>query len=120
MEDVFKESKKSHKIWYKFEKFLISNFGEDYHDNLAGYECQEKVRKFIENKCPEIKIVRCDDEVYSSSFLILVPHPSHGITILFIPQCTTIGNHFFLYEGHCEMLMEELEKMKKVYSVRRK
>lgn len=112
---MFDDLKKVHKIWHKFEKFLISNFGENYHDNLAGYECQLKIEKFIKNKCPEIKIVKCDDEVFASSILLLVPHPSMGITILFVPQCTKIGNHFFLYEGHFNMLTEELEKMKKIY-----
>jgi hypothetical protein len=112
---MIEHSMKVHKIWHKFEKFLISNYGENFHSKLSGYDVQKNIEKFVENKCPEIKIVNCDDEVFASSILVLVPHPKMGITILFIPQCTTIGNHFFLYESHFKSFTKELDKMKKVY-----
>lgn len=112
---MFEDAMKVHEIWHKFEGFLIDSYGEDYHSELSGYEVMEKVEGFINKECPDIKIVKCDDEVYSSSFLVLVPHPKHGITIIFIPQCTTIQNHFFLYESHFKNLTKALDEMKKVY-----
>jgi hypothetical protein len=110
-----KDLKKMHGTWWKFEKFLISNFGKDYHDNLSGFEAMDKVAKYVKSKAPEIKIVRCDDSFHASSDLVLVPHPKHGITVIFIPQCTTINNQFFLYENHLKTLTKELALMKGVY-----
>lgn len=73
-------------------------------------------KEFVKRCCPEIKIVRCDDSNYAGSDLLLIPHPKHGITIMFIPQCTSIQNQFFLYENHYISLVRELNKMGKVYN----
>lgn len=82
---------------------------------LVGYDVMCKVEKFIKRYCPEIKIIGCDDSVYSGSYILLIPHPNHGITLMFIPQCTTIQNQFFLYEGHYNQLIKALEEMKNIY-----
>lgn len=103
-------SRKTHKVWHKFEAFLIKNFGEDYYKNLSGYECMNLIEAYVrENK--EITIIGCDDSYHASAFLVIVPHLNMGNTVLFIPQCTTIGNQFFLYPQHQENLVAALTKM---------
>ena len=82
---------------------------------LVGYEAMCKVGKFIKRCCPEIKIIRCDDSLYASSDILLIPHPNHGITVIFIPQCTNIQNQFFLYKNHHKELVKVLREMGKVY-----
>lgn len=134
----------THKTWIKFSNWLIKTFGKDLHSDweytdvidfdgkvkkvkfrcfnesklstkLIGFEVMTKIEKYVNRYCPEIKIVSCDDSIYSSSIIVLVPHPTHGITIIFIPQCTTIQNQFFLYKDHHKKLIDALQKMKYVY-----
>ena len=100
--------KTTHQTWHKFYNYLIKTFGKDlygpwkcinigkkkfkfrnYNDTelykrLVGYEIQEKVRKWCKRYAPDIKIVYCDDETYSTSLIFLVPHPKHGITMIYI------------------------------------
>jgi hypothetical protein len=104
-----KETDKVHRVWHKFERFLVKTFGKDYHKEMIGYEAMQKVEKYVESN-PQITITFCDDAYYSSSILVIVPHPNHGNTVFFMPQCTTHQNHFFLYPSHQKMLMEALTK----------
>lgn len=134
-----------HATWHKFYDWVIKTYGSDLHGKweylkikdkfgkvakkikhrsfnewelskrLVGYEVMCKMERFINRCCPEIKIIRCDDSLYAGSFILLIPHPKHGITMMFIPQCTSIQNQMFLYESHYQMLMKELSKMKTVY-----
>ena len=69
-------------------------------------------------KHPQIKIVRCDDSAYAGSDIVLIPHPKHGIRVMFFPQCTPIQNEFFLYGSDFQNLITALIKMSKtgVYS----
>jgi hypothetical protein len=142
-ESVDKIVGETHKTWHKFSGWIGKTFGDDlieertinlplkngktksikYKDlnelelskRLVGYEVMEKIEKYVARHCKDIKVVRCDDSVYAGSSLILVPHPKHGITIIFIPQCTNIQNQFFLYENHYKDLMKALREMKEVY-----
>lgn len=137
------EASKSHKTWHKFSNWISKTFGSDliqdkvleipmkngkikkikYKDfnewelskRLVGYEVIEKMEKYVAKHCKEIKVVRCDDSVYSGSSIFLIPHPNHGITILFVPQCTSIQNQFFLYDNHYKNLMKAFKEMKGVY-----
>jgi len=109
-DDAMKESKRIHKVWHLFEKWLINNYGEKYHEKLIGYEVQLNVEKYIKTH-PEIKISYCDDHHFSSSIMVLVPHFDMGTTIIFIPQNTTINNMFFLYPNHHQRLLENLKTM---------
>lgn len=142
--DIFKGAKSCHKIWHKFSNWLVKTYGNDLHGKwqymkikdakgkvkkfkhrsfnelelsrrLVGYEVMCKVSKYVNRYCPEIKIIRCDDSVYAGSDILLIPHPKHGITIMFIPQCTSVQNQFFLYKNHHDSLIKELSKMKYVY-----
>ena len=140
-----KEASETHKIWHRFSGWIDRTYGKDLHGKwqsmkvkqadgkikklklrsfdelelsrrLVGYEVQCRVERYIKRYCPEIKIIHCDDSIHASSILLLIPHPSMGITIIFIPQCTSIQNQFFLYSKHYAMLMKELKKMKPVYT----
>jgi hypothetical protein len=141
VDDLNKPSE-SHIVWHKFEKWLQKTFGKDLYGKpttlkigkktvkmqsyneaelyrrLAGYEVMCKIERYVAKFCPEIKIIRCDDSSYAGSDILLIPHPDHGITVMFIPQCTSIQNTFFLYGNHHKMLMTELKKMKAVYKKR--
>ena len=136
--------KQTHAVWNKFYNWVVKSFGEDLYGEwlfmevpqkngktkklkyrnfnefelskrLVGYKVMQKIEKYA-NKNLEIKIVRCDDSLYASSFLVLIPHPKHGITIMFIPQLTGIQNQFFLYEGHFKQLTKALSEMKNIYN----
>lgn len=138
------ETRKTHEVWHKFSNWLVKTFGKELHgkwefteligDNgrkikfkhrsfddlelsrrLVGYDVMCKINRFVKRCCPEIKIIGCDDSTYSGSDIILIPHPKHGITVIFVPQCTTIQNQFFLYENHHKALVKALTEMREVY-----
>ena len=137
---MFEEAEKSHKIWHKFQKWLSNTYGKDLFSDwiyldptkkltkykyksfnegelakrLIGYEVMERVEKYVKKHCPEIKIVYCDDALHASSLILLIPHPKHGITLLYIPQCTSIQNQFFFYENHLKSLIEGFNELKKI------
>ena len=140
-ENIFEKAKEIHKVWHKFYKWTSKTFGKDlysewkymefggtrkklkyrnFDDNklyerLGGYEAMKKIEQYVKRYCPEIKIVPCDDEVFASSFLLLIPHPKMGISIIFVSQLSSIQNFFFLYKGHCDCLINTLNEMKYVY-----
>ena len=138
------EMKTTHQIWHKFSNWMVKTFGKDLHGEwefmegigangkkfkikhrsfndlelsrrLTGYEAMCKVEKFVKRCCPEIKIIRCDDSIYAGSDILLIPHPNHGITVIFIPQCTTVQNQFFLYKNHHKELVKAQKEMENVY-----
>ena len=140
---IEKSAREAHKVWHKFSGWLAKTFGADLIEDkvlevqmkngktkkikyknfnewelskrLVGYEVLEKMEKYVARHCKEIKVVRCDDSVYAGSSIFLIPHPNHGITILFVPQCTSIQNQFFLYDNHYKDLMKALKEMSSVY-----
>lgn len=127
----------THEVYHKFGKWLTKHYGEDLYGEwqyiagtkfkyrfldeeklskrLVGYDVMYKVERYVKRYLPEIKVIHCDDAVYSSSIILLIPHPTHGITIMFIPNCTDIQNQFFLYENHFINLMSALSSMSGVY-----
>jgi hypothetical protein len=138
LEDWQKEARKTHGIWFDFcnhmKKWYYKEVDEYKLDKktieyvttgkmikefdvtkMIGYDCMCRVEKYAE-KHKEIKIISVDDDVYSSSNLVLIPHPQHGITAIFIPQNTNINNQFFLYPSCIENIQEELDAMKKKYA----
>lgn len=104
--------------YQKFEKFLIEMLGGNYNSYLFGYKVICKIEEYIKNN-PEIKVVHCDDDVFASSIIVLIPHPTRGITVKFIPQCTELQNTFFLYDRSYEKFVETLNEMKSVYIVQK-
>lgn len=136
---MLKKHRKCHEIWHKFYNYLVRKYGTDLHgewqymdikgkkmryrsfkdlefsQKLVGYEVMQAIERWIKRYCPQIKIIHCDDAVYAGSIILLIPHPKHGITIMYIPQCTSIQNQFFLYSSHYKQLIKELTKMKKIY-----
>ena len=138
------QMKTTQQIWHKFSNWMVKTFGKDLHGEwefmegigangkkfkikhrsfndlelsrrLTGYEAMCKVEKFVKRCYPEIKIIRCDDSIYAGSDILLIPHPNHGITVIFIPQCTTVQNQFFLYKNHHKELVKALKEMETVY-----
>ena len=123
---------KVHKIWHKFCKHMSKWYYKEVDDwelsddleiiksgklikefdpsKMIGYECMKRCEKYAK-KNKEIKIIGVDDSVYASSVVILIPHPEHGITVIFVPQCTDVMNQFFLYSGHAHNIVSEIHKM---------
>jgi len=104
-----------YEVSQKFEKFLIEMLGGNYNSYLFGYKVICKIEEYAKNN-PEIKVVHCDDDVFASSIIVLIPHPTRGITVKFIPQCTELQNTFFLYDRSYEKFIETLNEMKYVYN----
>lgn len=143
-QDWLKQVNDTHKVWHQFGRFITKHYGKDLYGKwqhhtfkddkgkkktfkfrsfnefelskrLTGYDVMVKLERYIKTYLPEIKIIPCDDDGYASSILLLIPHPAHGISIMFIPQCTEIQNRFFLYEGHYKSLLKGLQELKQVY-----
>ena len=79
---------------------------------MIGSEAIKRIEKYV-LKHPNIRIVNVDDDVYAGSIVLLIPHPEHGISLIFVPQCTEIQNRFFMYPSHISRFLIELEKMQK-------
>ena len=115
------EYKKIHGVYWNFIKWLYKitevepNNERQLFKSLAGYEIMEKVEKYAKRH-KEIKISYVDDNNNSTSLMVYVSHPTHGITIIYIPQTTTISNTWFLYENHLDQIVETLTSMKGVYN----
>lgn len=129
-----------HVVWHKFSRWLDKKYGKDLYGEwqymqiakgkkikyrsfdeialsrrLVGYEVICQIERYVKRYCPEIEIIHCDDSVHAGSIILLVPHPKHGITVMFIPQCTSIQNQFFLYSHDYKAFMSALKRMKYVY-----
>ncbi len=117
----FDDTKKIHQYWYSFAKHFGSLYGIGFDGNvlsekMVGSDCMDELDKYVK-KHPEVVLVPTDDSVFASSYFVLVPHPDMGITIIFVPQCTTVQNQMFMYPRHSDILIEEIAKMKKKYNI---
>jgi len=84
---------------------------------LSGEEDIAKIEEYAETH-REIKLIDVEDDRYEGSILILIPHPDHGVTIVFVPQSTTIGNTFFMYPNTIGIMAKALLKMKKEFNLK--
>jgi len=136
--DIFSDTMKVHIVWHKFRKFLEKNFSSsdierefeteingvktkhkmfnevEFSRRIVGHEAMTKIRNYAK-KNPKIRIVGCDDSVHASSMIVLIPHPTMGITMMFVPQCTGVQNEMFLYPSHYKMLLDALNEMRYTY-----
>ena len=85
-------------------------------NKMVGYEAMMRVEEYSKTH-PDIKIIPVDDGYYSSSDIVLIPHPNHGITMIYISQNAPENNLWFLYPGYIKILQTELNKMKKKYNL---
>jgi hypothetical protein len=119
--------KRAHSVWHQFSNWLTRKYGLDLYSEWITKEIVDnkgkahklKYRNFNEYELSKrlvgYEVMEKINWYVKSSDILLIPHPKHGITIMFIPQCTSIQNQFFLYEGHYNMLMKELKEMEWVY-----
>ena len=125
------EKNKNHYIWYEFSEYFSQwyfydldfesgdiNVHEKVFDStkMIGYDAIEKVEQYVETH-EDIYVINVDDSVFASSVLVFIPHPEMGITVIFIPQCTTIPNQFFLYPNMIERVQNKLDVLKKKYNI---
>jgi hypothetical protein len=110
--------RKIHGIWWDFCDYMKNKYSDE--DgifnifDLDGYPAMCMVDEYVE-KHPEIKICRCDDSYFSGSDLILIPHPTMGITVLYIPQNSGIASEFFLYPNDIDELIIALKEIKEEF-----
>ena len=129
-------TKKVHQAWHSFCEYMKKWYFESYQPttynkktdkfttserkfkafsskDMQGYVAMTRVENYAKTH-PEIQIVRCDDSVFSSSMIVLIPHPTMGITMIYIPQNNKeIKGELFLYPDHSEELIEKLTIMRK-------
>jgi hypothetical protein len=99
-----------HAIWHDFcEKFGEGTMGDNFY-NLCGHEKMEEIEEWAK-KHPEVIITRCDDNHHDTSYLVIIPHPTHGISIVFVPQATYSKDYFFLYPNHQKALIKALQSI---------
>ena len=98
------ETDRKHRRWWDFCAGVDNDF-----DN--GFESMEKIEQYA-NDHPEIIVCGCDDQSFSGSDLVLVPHPDMGVTVLYVPQNSGSCAQFFLYPGHLSNLIDALTKMR--------
>lgn len=145
LEDTFGDNIiATHKVWHRFYNWLVKYLGSDLHGDwviwkikgedgktrkikfrsfnelelsrrMVGYKVIKRIISYTKQYCPEIKVINCDDSAYAGSIILLIPHPKHGITIMFVPQCDQRQNQFFLYENHFKNLTKALSEMSSVY-----
>lgn len=105
--EFMKKSMQRHKVWHKFCRWGEKEFGKNWQDELSGYEAMEKIEAYAK-KNKEISIAYCDDELFASSLIVVVPHKEMGNTVMFVPQLTNSKNNFFLYPNHQKSLIKAL------------
>jgi hypothetical protein len=100
-----------HGIWNEFvRKFMVYKNWDPYKIKFKwnGYKLMKKVRKWSKKYPNDIKIVTCDDAIYTSSCMVLIAHRTttywHGITCISIPQLTGKPNIMFWYDKHTKNL----------------
>jgi hypothetical protein len=79
---------------------------------MVGYAAMQKVR-YYEKTYGGIKTTFVDDDMFMGSMLVLIPHKGMGITCIYIPQCVTPQNTFFLYPEHVNDLTKMLTTVKR-------
>jgi hypothetical protein len=103
-----------HGTWWLFDRWAERNYGEDYATKLKGIDVITAVRQFAyRNK--KVKIVKCsdiaDDSHGDKSILVVIPHPTMGKSIIFIPEKSDVQNIFFLYPKREKQLLKILNSI---------
>lgn len=106
---MMQDINEKHLVWHKFCEWAEHEFGAEWENNMHGHEVIEKVEEYAKTH-PAISIAHCDDDLFASSILVIVPHKDMGNTVLFIPQLTTRTNRFFIYPNHQRSLMKALDE----------
>ena len=99
-----------HKIWWDFCDKFSDGDDKDSFKNLVGDEKMEEVEKWAKNY-PDVKISKCDDSNHDTSLLVLIPHPTLGISIVYIPQSTYLKDYFFLNSAMQKLLIDNLKSI---------
>lgn len=130
-----------HEIWWKFSKHFqkwyyvmctswkydeekreVVETGKQHKEfsshEMIGYKTMKRVEKYCK-KNPAVKHVCVDDSHFAGSMVVLVPHPEMGISVIYIPQCSTKeSNQFFLYIYHIDELVNTITAMKDEYKIK--
>lgn len=100
----------THRIWRDF----TSRFLHDDNWKYTGWELMKRVEKWAP-KHPTVKVTSCDDDLFASSIIVLIPHCTaykyFGTTMISIPQLSGDPCIMFLYPEHVRGLQSTLGDM---------
>lgn len=118
LQKMMEESEQIHTLWY-----ALNNYLEEHDRNinqLAGWDDIRCMDAFCKEH-PDVIRVHVDDEHHCNSYVYIIPHESKkkymGATVIFVPQCCSIRNQFFLYPEDnrgfmkaCKLLEEKFQE----------
>jgi hypothetical protein len=89
---------------------------------IHGYRAMLRVKRYAQKHPKEVIECHVDDAFHAGSSVFLIAHRDRksrkghwmGVTALYIPQCTTQQNEFFLYPGDLQGLIAGLQQMQKL------
>ena len=111
LDDHFTEG--VHRVWHEFIKEFMLEERDEF--ALTGWELMEKVEEWALKWPEDVRITRCDDNMFMSSLIVLIDHKTPtqfmGTTMVTIPQMGSQPQVMFLYPGHREGLREKLREI---------
>lgn len=101
-----KDTKNLHKIFHSFLSEILDDDKKFKEEGLFRFK---DVEDFAE-KMKDVKLTYCDDDFFTTSELLWVPHVSGntfmGVSLIFIPQVTADKpTTIFLYPNHLKQLI---------------
>jgi hypothetical protein len=106
------ECKELHKISKSFDKKFINI---DEKEKFSGWPLIQAIEKWAK-KHPTVKILRCDDTMFMSSILVMIPHETEdhymGHTMVYVPQDAHVRlSECFLYPSDTNELFNVLSEI---------
>jgi len=103
---------RTHGTWAEFRTaFMAQDNHGDGPFKLVGFELMEAIEKWAKGR-PDVRIVGCDDGMFSGSMLVLVEHCTDdsymGTSLVYVPQLSGPPSVAFLYPGHRRDLVAAL------------
>lgn len=103
-----------HNIWHIWLRTMINKHGEY---KYLGYDLMQEADKFQKKYPDRVRIANCDDDIFTSSYLVFVSHGTGdnymGETVVFIPQNDGTPTTFFLYPSHVDSILRTIEDIRK-------
>ncbi len=102
----------THAAYHKFDRFMEER---GHARPYTGADAQEDAEAYAEQNPDWVVAVGIDDDAFTSSTLLVIRHGTGdnymGLSAVFIPQCTTATDRFFLYPDHQKQLSQALTKL---------
>ncbi len=100
-----------HKLWFDFCKRFMGDHGTFLY---VGHDLSNRIERWAK-KHLEVIVLGCDDNVYASSRVFLIPHKIegyfHGTTWVVVPQLEGQPTVFFTYKEHVEGFLTAIKAL---------